>query len=123
MVSNNRHSCADNEPGSDRYPGRFTESMLLDFLREASALPGRGPSAMAIMLANQCRRLERHEHILVLPKTLGSYRLTSGTGYRALEQLQAAGLVKVYRRRGQGPTVTLLAGSAQRSDREENGNV
>ncbi|MCB9950031.1 MAG: hypothetical protein H6824_03530 [Planctomycetaceae bacterium] len=58
-----------------------------------------------------------------MPKTLRRYGLTSITGYRALEQLQSAGLIQVHRRRGQGPTVTLLKNNAQASDVEEREDV
>lgn len=123
MVSNSHSSFADDGSFCQTRSEQFSEAMLLRFLREASTLPGRGPSAMAIMLANQCRHLDRHEHILVMPKTLRRYGLTSITGYRALEQLQSAGLIEVHRRRGQGPTVTLLKNNAQASDVEEREDV
>ncbi len=123
MVSNFHSPCPDDGSISQTPLEQFSEAMLLGFLREASTLPGRGPSAMAIMLANQCRHLDRHEHILVMPKTLRRYGLTSITGYRALEQLRTAGLIEVHRRRGQGPTVTLLKNTAQPPDVEEREDV
>ena len=108
MVTNSRSTVTDERRAETSSIETLSEDVLLDFLRKASALPGRGPSATAIMLANQCRKLDRHKHILILPKTLRRYGLTSITTYRALEQLQSAGLVNVHRKRGQGPTVSLL---------------
>ncbi len=108
MVTNSRSSITDEIPVHSPGSETLSEEILLEFLREASALPGRGPSATAIMLANQCRKLDRHEHILIMPKTLCHYGLTPITAYRALEQLSAKGLVTVHRKRGQGPTVSLL---------------
>lgn len=127
MVSNFHSSFTDVRPADgvdDPASEQLTEEVLLTFLREASALPGRGPSATAIMLVNQCRRLERHEHILIMPKTLHRYGLTPVTAYRALEQLQSAELVSVDRKRGRGPTVTLLTTkSSPTSDQEEQDDV
>ncbi len=127
MVSNFRSSFTDVIPVDDvdaPTSEQLTEEVLLTFLREASTLPGRGPSATAIMLVNQCRRLERHEHIPIMPKTLHRYSLTPVTAYRALEQLQSADLITVHRKRGRGPTVTLVTTkSSPTSDQEEQDDV
>ena len=105
--------------GGDTDSEQLSEDVLLDFLQQASTLLGRGPSATAIMLANQCRNLQRHEHILISPKTLRRFGLTSSTAYRALEQFQSAGLVKVHRKRGQGPTVTLTRTARSNTSNQE----
>lgn len=77
-------------------------------LTKVAELPGKGPLATAAMLIALSNRLNRVNHILLIPGTLREFGLSRTTAYRSLVQLEALGLIRVSRHKGQGPLVSLV---------------
>ncbi len=91
-----------------RRKNRFLKGPIpLEWLQRAGGLPG--DTLKAGVLVWHAAGLARSQAGLTLPPRLwqGWYRDRS-TLYRALERLEAAGLVVVDRRRGRSPTVCIV---------------
>ncbi len=88
--------------------GTLGMDQAVPFLKKAAELPGKGPLATAMMLIALNNRLNRVEHILLIPKTLSEFGLSRTTAYRSLVQLELLGLVTIRRHKGQGPLVSFV---------------
>lgn len=86
----------------------LTLKHAVPLLRRAASLPGKGPLATVAMLIALSIRLNRVEHILLIPRTLLEFSLSRAMVYRSLVQLENLGLVRVRRHRGQGPLVSFV---------------
>ena len=80
---------------------------LLNAIRAAAELPGKGPLSTLAMLLTLCERFQRSDHLMLAPKILRESKLTRATAYRSLELMEQAGLVTVKRQKGSAPMVTL----------------
>jgi len=92
--------------------GSIAMNQLVRFLKKAAELPGKGPLATAAMLISLSNRLNRVNHILLIPRTLREFGMSRTTAYRSLVQLESVGLVRVRRHKGQGPLVSFAHTSA-----------
>ncbi len=104
MVPINRDCCTSETPVFADVP--FSVYQLLWFLKAAASLPGKGPLATAAMLIALSNRLNRVNHLLLIPKTLREFGLSRATAYRSLVKLEQLGLLAVRRNKGQGPLVS-----------------
>jgi hypothetical protein len=78
----------------------------LHWLSQAAALSGK---ALAVGLALWFRSgIEKRRSVKLHPSTLTKLGVSRWSMYRALDALEAAGLVRVQRHRGRSPTVTVL---------------
>ena len=104
MVPINRDCCTCETPVFTEVP--LSVDQLLWFLKAAASLPGKGPLATAMMLVALSDRLNRVNHLLLIPKALREFGLSRATAYRSLVQLEQLGLITVRRNKGQGPLVS-----------------
>lgn len=88
----------------------ITDDSLADllWLQRAAALRGPWPLVMALLLLLESRRQAHRGFVIVLPDTLGYYQLDGGTAHRSLRQLEQAGMIQVWSRRGSPPLVTIV---------------
>ena len=116
MDSNNRGCFVDATPSSVVSGTAKTKSAnteFLSWLEQAAQLPGKGPLVTALMILAQSRELDRRQHILLTPRTLQEYGMNRVTAYRSLSLLEQAGLIRVQRRRGISPLVSILTPNAE----------
>src|SRR5262245_42725205 len=78
----------------------------LDWYVEPGELPGK--ASVVGMAVWFLRSVTKKSTVRLTSGTLTKFRVTRKAAYRALEELEAAGLVKVTRRHGRGPEVTIL---------------
>lgn len=106
MAPNNRRCVSCETPVFSDLP--LSIDQLLWVLKAAAALPGKGPLATVTMLVALSDRLNRVNHLLLIPKTLREFGLSRATVYRSLMRLEQLGLVTVRRQKGQGPLVSFV---------------
>jgi hypothetical protein len=78
------------------------------WLRRASKLPGNIPLLVAIAVVHEVN-LEGGKSVTFSDKLLDVFGIGAGSKHRGLEALEKAGLIKVERRLGANPVVTMLA--------------
>jgi hypothetical protein len=100
---------ADGDPRRARYPGRFLRGPIpWGWLARASELPG---SALIVGLALwRLAGVTRVHTVTLTGKALKPLELSRQTRARALEALEAAGLVTVCREQGRAVVVTIIPG-------------
>jgi hypothetical protein len=89
-----------------RQAQRFIPAMPLSWFQRACRLPGKAP-LVAVLLWYRSR-LERSATVTLSQAFLGQFGVSRQAKYRALESLEAAGLVALRRRSHKNPEVTLL---------------
>jgi hypothetical protein len=78
----------------------------LAWMGKAARLPGQ---ALAVALAIWFRRgIEQKDSLSLYPSALERFGVNRWSGYRALEALEGAGLVRVSRKQGRAPVVTII---------------
>lgn len=83
----------------------FAGPIPLAWLSRACRLGGK---ALHVALAVQHRlKVSGQTVASITPKLLETFKVPTGAAYRALDRLESAGLVKVNRRRGRNPRVTV----------------
>lgn len=78
------------------------------WLQRAARLSGKGPIATAVMVLVMSRELDRRTFIMLTIRTRERHGIGAMTMYRALLDLERAGLVTVRRQRGQSPLVSIV---------------
>ena len=87
----------------------------LAWLQRSAKLSGKGPIQTALMVLRTGCEQDRRQHILLTPRTLQEYGMNRVTAYRSLSLLEQAGLIRVQRRRGISPLVSILDLNAEES--------
>jgi hypothetical protein len=86
-------------------PEQFVKAPL-DWLARAGALPGK---ALAVGLALWfLRGVKKRTTVRLTGGTLEKFNVERRAAYRAVCQLEGAGLIRVVRHRGKGPSITIL---------------
>jgi hypothetical protein len=86
--------------------GRFIPPIPLAWYQRACQLPGKA-SVMASVLWYLCR-IKKSKTFVLAQSRLNEFGLTRQAKYRALDSLEAAGLISVERRPKKSPIVTIL---------------
>jgi DNA-binding transcriptional ArsR family regulator len=73
-------------------------------------------TATPIMVCEQSIQHQRYEHLLLTPEMIARHGMNRITVYRALVDLERAGLVTVRRRRGNSPLVSIVADHLNEAD-------
>jgi hypothetical protein len=89
-----------------RRAGRFIPPIPLGWYQRACQLPGKAPVLASALW--YLHRLKRSKSFVVAHSQLNGFGLTRQAKYRALESLEAAGLISVERRPKKSPVVTIL---------------
>jgi hypothetical protein len=107
MIAVERLSVGGSERTADRRPGRFLKGPIgLRWLTAAACLPGR---ALQVGVAVWFMAgVQRSQTVRLAPKLLSEFVANRHAGYRGLRALEAARLVRVVRRAGAAPEVTIL---------------
>ena len=98
----------DAEVELESAPSPVPECEMIDWLKVAAKLPGRASVVTAIMIWDLAVRLDRRQCIMVTPTKLSTVGLGRVTTYRALIDLENAGLITVTRKQGRSPLVCIL---------------
>jgi len=85
--------CADFHQGLNR--------LIDNVIRLVVEQRGKAPLLTAIMVCEQSIQRQRYEHLLLTPDMIARHGMNRITVYRALVDLERAGLVTVRRRRGE----------------------
>ena len=98
-----------------RTSGRFLKGPIpLDNIAVASRLPGQ---ALAVFLAIHHRVALTRNAVVTLPKRLlNEFGVTKDVKARALHALEKADLVRVERRSGRAPTITIISKGDKREE-------
>ena len=94
----------------------FLDARLIEWLKLAGEQRGKAPLLTAIMVCEQSIQRQRYEHLLLTPDMIARHGMNRITVYRALVDLERAGLVTVRRRRGNSPLVSIAADHLDESD-------
>lgn len=94
----------------------FLDAQLIEWLKLAGRQRGKAPLLTAIMICEQSIQLGRYEHLLLTPDMIGRHEMNRVTVYRALVDLERAGLVSVRRRRGSSPLISIVADHLDEAD-------
>src|SRR5437870_3990955 len=86
--------------------GRFIPPMPLDWFERVSRLPGKAP-VVATLLWYRSKR-EGSATVTLTQVFLNTFGISRQARYRALQSLEAAGLISVQRRPRKSPVVTVL---------------
>ena len=89
-----------------RRAGRFVAPMPLEWFRLACRLPGKA-AALAVVIWHLAR-LRKSDTLVLTQTSLDEFGISRQAKYRALERLEAAGLIAVQRRDKKNPQVTVL---------------
>jgi hypothetical protein len=92
------------------FKGRFVQGPIpLDWLQRAARLPGRSPLAVALAIFYKFGLQKRAPDPIVVTNVLAEEFGVDRKGkYSALKALEEAGLIRVERRLGKSPRVSLL---------------
>ena len=94
----------------------FLDERLIQWLKLAGVQRGKAPLLTAIMVCEQSIQRQRYEHLLLTPDMIARHGMNRITVYRALVDLERAGLVSVRRRRGSSPLVSIVADHVDETD-------
>ena len=89
-------------------------ALPLGWLEKANSLPGGKVGQVALFIVAEAQTLGKNS-MFVHQKKLDAIGINRVTGYRCLDALQAAGLIKLYRFRGSSPVATILDPEQQES--------
>lgn len=83
----------------------------MEWFARAASLPGRALDVgLLVWFRVGC---EKRDRVVLRPSVRELFRLNRHAQYRALQALEAAGLVEVSRKSGAAPTVTLIRASEE----------